>query len=77
MYTLNSVEVHAVCYSIGAYNSEGWKSSNPKSGVHITETARTLDALNCCNPACYQGGVAIVEIHTTGTPSTRFQNKND
>ena len=63
MYTLNSTEVHCVCYSIGAFNSEGWMSDNPKAGIRETEVARTLDNVNCGYPACNQGGVAIVEIH--------------
>lgn len=63
MYTLNSTEVHSVCYAIGAYESNAWKSGNPYSGVYITETAKTLDALTCGYPACQQGGVVVVEIH--------------
>lgn len=63
MYTLNSTEVHAVCYCIGSYYSNAWQSSNPNSGVYESDTARTLDAINCGYPACNQGGVAIVEIH--------------
>lgn len=52
---------HAICYGIGGYDSNSWKSSNPYSGVYIAETARTLDAIQCGNPACNQGGTAIVE----------------
>lgn len=63
MYTLNSVEVHCVCYSIGAYNSKAWESDNPNSGIHEIQVSRTLDAINCGYPGCYQGGVAIIEIH--------------
>jgi hypothetical protein len=63
MYTLNSVEVHCVCYSIGAYNSKAWESDNPTSGIHEIQVSRTLDAINCGYPGCYQGGVAIIEIH--------------
>lgn len=50
---------HAVCYGISAYESNAMKSSNPHSGIYIAETARTLDN-NGGNPACNQGGVAIV-----------------
>lgn len=50
---------HAVCYGISAYDSNAMKSSNPHSGIYETDTSRTLD-LNCCNPACNQGGVLIV-----------------
>ena len=35
------------------------KSSNPKSGVYVADTSRTLD-LNGGNPACNQGGMAVV-----------------
>lgn len=69
MYTLNSVEIHAVCYVIGSYESKGMKSENPHAGIHETEVSRTLDAANCCYPACHQGGVAVVEIHSSGKSS--------
>ena len=36
------------------------KSSNPHSGVYKAETSRTLD-LNGGNPACNQGGIAVVQ----------------
>ena len=65
MYTLNTTEVHAICYAIGSYHSNAWKSDNPKSGVYETDTAKTLDAINCGYPGCNQGGVAVVEIHST------------
>lgn len=60
MYTLNTTEVHAVCYRIGSFNQEGMKSDNPKNGFFVTEVANTLD-LNGANPGCYQGGIAVVE----------------
>ena len=51
-----------ICYGIGSYGSNAWKSPNPHSGVYVAETSRTLDALQCGYPACNQGGgVAIVE----------------
>ena len=59
MYTLNTVERHAVCYSIGAMNSEGMLSDNPKSGYHETDVARTLDT-NGSNPAGYQGRDVVI-----------------
>lgn len=61
MYTLNSTEVHAVCYVIGSYASNAWKSRNPHSGIYKTEIAKTLDAINCGYPGCNQGGVAVVQ----------------
>ena len=47
------------CYGISSYASNAMKSSNPKSGVYVADTARTLD-LNGGNPACNQGGMAVV-----------------
>ena len=57
MYTLNSTEVHIVCYGICGYHSNSMKSDNPHSGFYVADTSRTLD-LNCGNPACNQGGYA-------------------
>lgn len=61
MYTLNGTEVHCVCYAIGAYESNAWKSKNPHSGVYVTETAKTLDNMNCGYPACQQGGWLLLK----------------
>lgn len=60
MYTLNSTEVHAVCYGICSFDSNSMKSPNPHSGFYEADTSRTLDA-NGGNPACNQGGVVVVE----------------
>jgi len=49
----------AVAYSIGAYSSEGMLSANPQAGIYEADTARALDA-NGGNPACNQGGLAVV-----------------
>lgn len=65
MYTLNSTEVHAVCFGISPYHSNAMKSSNPHSGIYIADTSRSLDAMNCGYPACNQGGICVVEIHST------------
>ena len=59
-FTINTVDVHAVCYGISPYNSNAMMSSNPHSGIYVAETARTLD-LNGGNPACNQGGVLVLE----------------
>lgn len=64
MYTLNSTEVHAVCYGISPYHSNAMLSDNPRSGIYEATTSRTLDP-NGGNPACNQGGVCVVEIHST------------
>ena len=47
-------------YGISPYESNAMKSSNPHSGIYEADTSRTLD-LNGGNPACNQGGIAIVE----------------
>ena len=46
-------------YSIGAYYSKGMLSPNPTAGIREADTSRTLD-LNGGNPACQQGGIAVV-----------------
>ena len=56
---------HAVAYGISAYQSNSMKSSNPNSGVYEADTTRTLD-LNGGNPACNQGGMAIVCLEGNG-----------
>lgn len=60
MYTLNTTEVHGVCYGVCSYESNSMKSSNPHSGFYEAETARTLDA-NGGNPTCNQGGMLVVQ----------------
>ena len=61
MYTLNTVDRHAVCYNIGSYHSNAWKSDNPNSGVYEADKSKTLDALQCGYPGCNQGGMAVVQ----------------
>ena len=56
MYTLNSTEVHMVCYGISPYWSKGMLSSNPNVGIYEADTTRSLDSANCGYPACNQGG---------------------
>ena len=50
---------NAVAFGISAYESNSMKSDNPHSGCYIADTSRTLDN-NGGNPACNQGGIAIV-----------------
>lgn len=64
MYTLNSTEVHAVCYGISSYHSNCMKSNNPHSGFYEADTSRTLD-FNGGNPTCNQGGIMVVELYST------------
>ena len=49
-----------VCYGISSYDSNAMKSPNPNSGIYKADTSRTLDN-NGGNPACNQGGMAVVE----------------
>jgi DNA (cytosine-5)-methyltransferase 1 len=62
-------------YGIGSYESNAMKSDNPHSGIYEADTARTID-LNGGNPACNQGGMAVVEtfdirISSEGTKNQR------
>ena len=79
MYTLNTVEKHAVCYGIGSYASNAMKSSNPHSGIYEAKTSRTLD-LNGGNPACNQGGVVVAidcrNMEANNEVSATLQSKN-
>lgn len=56
---------NAVAYGISAYESNSMKSDNPHSGVYEADTSRTLDN-NGGNPACNQGGIAVVCLNDQG-----------
>ena len=60
--------IPSVCYGISSYDSNAMRSSNPHSGVYEATTSRTLD-LNGGNPACNQGGIAVVQ------PTMEYENK--
>ncbi|MCL2107040.1 MAG: DNA cytosine methyltransferase [Oscillospiraceae bacterium] len=60
-------------FSIGAYGSEGMLSPNPQAGIYEADTARALDA-NGGNPACNQGGMAVVFDGTQVTSKTNRSN---
>lgn len=47
-------------YGICSFDSNAMKSDNPESGIYEADSARTLD-LNGGNPACNQGGMAVVQ----------------
>jgi DNA (cytosine-5)-methyltransferase 1 len=49
-----------VCYGISSDASEAMRSDNPHAGIYEAHTARTLDRSGG-NPACNQGGIAVVE----------------
>ena len=56
----------SVCYSLDPLSSNSMKSSNPNSGCHETDVARTIDTTNP-DPSKNQGGVAVVETYQNVT----------
>lgn len=60
---LRTTNDSAVCYGICSDKSNSMLSGNPHSGIYEADTSRTLDN-NCGNPACNQGGIAVVEQET-------------
>ena len=60
-------------YGISSYASNAMRSPNPHSGIYEAETSRTLD-LNCGNPSCNQGGIAVVFNGATVTSGQNKQN---
>ena len=48
-----------MAYGFCSFDSNAMKSPNPHSGIYEADTSRTLD-LNGGNPACNQGGVAVM-----------------
>lgn len=59
-YTLNTIDRHAVAYSIDPLSSNSMKSANPYSGFNETGVSKTLDCSDA-NPTKNQGGLAIVQ----------------
>lgn len=59
-YTLNTIDRHAVAYSINPLSSNSMKSANPHSGFNETGVSKTLDCSDA-NPTKNQGGLAIVQ----------------
>lgn len=53
--------VAPVAYGICSYTSNSMMSGNPHSWIYEADTSRTLD-LNGGNPACNQGGIAVVQM---------------
>lgn len=60
MVTQPNTDKQSTVYGISSYDSNAMKSDNPHSGFYEADTARTLD-LNGGNPACNQGGMAVVQ----------------
>ena len=59
------------CYGISSYESNSMKSQNPSSGIYEADKARTLDTSGG-NPACNQGGIAIIETKTIGIATQSY-----
>lgn len=59
-YTLNTIDRHAVAYSINPLSSNSMKSANPYSGFNETNVSKTLDCSDA-NQTKNQGGLAIVQ----------------
>lgn len=57
-----------MAYGICSYESNSMRSDNPHSGIYKAETSRTID-LNGGNPACNQGGLAIVKDFIVRRPT--------
>ena len=58
-------------FGICSKDSNAMKSSNPHSGIYEADTSRTIDTSGG-NPACNQGGIAVVAIEGNGSrPSHR------
>ena len=66
-----TIEQHSVAYGISSKDSNGMKSDNPNVGYYKADTSRTLD-LNGGNPACNQGGIAIVDYQNDKTEESNY-----
>ena len=53
-------------FGICSKDSNAMKSSNPHSGIYEADTSRTIDTSGG-NPACNQGGIAVVSIGGNGS----------
>ena len=61
MFTLTSMDVHAVAYSFDSLASNSMKSSNPVSGCNMVDVAKCIDTSNPC-PSKNQGGIAVAVV---------------
>ena len=57
--TGKSIDGANTAFRIGSFESNAMKSANPNSGIYQTDLSATLDTSGV-NPACNQGGIAIV-----------------
>ena len=63
-FTVNTVDRHAVAYSINPLSSNSMKSENPYSGFNETNVSKTLDCSDA-NPTKNQGGLPLAaSAHT-------------
>lgn len=62
------------CYGISSFESNAMKSQNPNSGIYEASKSRTLDTSGG-NPACNQGGVAIVTIASQSYHELKVSDK--
>ena len=62
-------------FGISSKDSYAMKSDNPHSGIYEAETARTLDT-GGGNPACNQGGIAVVESYAIQGSMIGREDKN-
>ena len=64
-HTLTSAFVHGVAqpvaYTLDSVASNSMKSANPFSGCNIAEITRALDTTRGLDPACNQGGLAVLQ----------------
>ncbi len=58
-----------VPFGICSDGSNSMRSDNPRSGIYEADTSRTIDAKGS-NPACNQGGIAIVCVDQGGGKSS-------
>ena len=56
-------------FGICSKDSNAMKSSNPHSGIYEADTSRTIDTSGG-NPACNQGGIAVVCVDQSGGKSS-------
>ena len=69
--TQSGPSVMQKCYGISSYESNSMKSQNPSSGIYEADKARTLDTSGG-NPACNQGGIAVIEAKTIGIATQSY-----
>ena len=64
-------ELAVRAFGIGAAYSAGMLSDNPHSGIYEADSSRTIDQSGG-NPACNQGGIAVVEGPTYAVTTGKY-----